>query len=189
MVKQLQSLSRLGGAFVQWARADGTRLFSGSGSSRDGDTECYSEMKNKKEVRWRVYRVLRRLERFTEDSGHGLAATAPKETILGEYENPEECSQRWLVVTTDSSVYALSWDGSVLFCLPYECIRSLSVEGEKRAASIIVVGLASGSFLRLEVCGGDERFRDIWQFHRFLRRVSPEPSLKPSEPVTTRLAE
>jgi hypothetical protein len=97
------------------------------------------------------------------------------EGVLGIYVNPEPFDGHFVVVTT-RGLYSASPRRAVERIL-YRDIRS--VHGPSTSASAecqLRIELGNGSSKSLSICGRHGRFRDIFEFLRFVMRATEKPN-------------
>jgi hypothetical protein len=93
------------------------------------------------------------------------------EEILGVYQNPEEYGGEWVLVTTRRLVVGRSNAEREIGFVDVE-----SVEGptDKSARDGVRVRTREGSIIFLPIRGGEGRFRDAFEFMRFVMRAKNE---------------
>jgi hypothetical protein len=129
-------------------------------------------------VKSRSYRTLRPLQGFRqldtlpEKLKKQLESVAfdRDERPIGVYENHPGKLEELIVITT----HAL-WVHRAPAWIPYTFrnIEAVTVpfETDKRDADSVLLTLSDGGQITLPVKGGNDRFRDAWEFSRFLSRV------------------
>ena len=122
----------------------------------------------------RAHRALRGLPRFqfassvsleisgidSDDNTHG--------EIIGVYENPSGVEPSHIVIA-DSAIGCV--EASEFHWIQYDHIVRIEGPKEKLAADRIDVVLRSGETVQLRIAGGEGKFRDVFNFVRFLDRV------------------
>lgn len=95
----------------------------------------------------------------------------PGEAVLGVYEN-EPGSDRDMIVVTDHGMHLRVEGGWTP--IAYDTIERVNVDMvlPKMQTHRIMIALRDGEIVDLPIRGGDGRFRDVFAFHRFLRRFA-----------------
>ena len=131
----------------------------------------------------RVHRILRGLPSFrsTADAtvalpdgyeGHRLA---DGEQVLGLYTNTADDHREDILVTTHG--LHLGPSGQTKF-IAYQQISHVDTLQPKHPLSTLRLHLESGEVMDLPIAGGHDRFRDAWEFMRYLDRVTRDIRLK-----------
>ncbi len=131
-----------------------------------------------KMVAGRVHRILRKMKRFHLPGDEDTSTVNDGERYLGYYHDPEALSNCKLVIS-DAALYVQRVDGSKR--LPYCAMTSFEYTGMngeylqseeiKKKAAILAVTMFDGSLAHIPVTGHRGRFRDIFEFSRFVMRV------------------
>jgi hypothetical protein len=118
-----------------------------------------------------VHRILRKLEMYRslaeEDMSIPDASILPGDTIIGVYLNPG--LDRKVLIGS----HAIYYQENTWVVVKYSDIRTVNIEDSetKHTANTLIFFLSDGSIQRMHVDGGDAKFRDIYEFLRFFRRV------------------
>ena len=121
----------------------------------------------------RAFRILFKLVRFNQKKNNLFTDEIPlriNEKILGAYENYPN-KKKEIVIVTDSALHIYhksAW--SSIYYEQISCVETPS-KHEKRLIEKLDLRLKSGAVETIPVRGGIERFRDAWEFLRFLNRV------------------
>src|SRR5437868_5943809 len=130
-------------------------------------------------VKSRVVRILKPLRRYRDQSPDSLmtsiAATRvglqEGEICLGVYENNPGCLEDSIIVTNlGLHIYR---SGESLF-IDYGQIESIEAPSVKETADRLKIRLSNGAMKDLPIQGGQGRFRDAFEFLRFLDRVKDD---------------
>lgn len=122
-----------------------------------------------------AHRILRRLGSFHSDiekleiEQQVRQIVRQEDTLIGVYENVNTKDSQYIVIGL-LGLYIL-FERQWRF-IKYSDIKSLEVPGQKTAATGLLLTLLSGEEVWLSIDGGNERFRDVFEFLRFLNRVS-----------------
>ena len=137
-----------------------------------------------KSVVSRAHRTLRRLKQYRDyvdkekedfpDYVHRISFE-PDEMLVGIYENspgqPEES-----IVVTNIGLYTFT--NSQWVKIKYQQIERIDLPiGDKRQAEDLLI-YWNETKTQLAVRGGEDGFRDVFEFLRFLERVSPHVSMQ-----------
>jgi hypothetical protein len=122
----------------------------------------------------RAHRALREIPRFKfaaalgldEDPLYGLKAELGE--LIGVYENPQGTEPKRIVVA-EQAIGCLG-SGPPRWIL-FDDIETTEGPREKLIDNIVIVVLKSGIRTELRIAGGDDRFKDVFGFVRFLDRV------------------
>ena len=128
-------------------------------------------------VRSRAHRTLRKLSNFSMDGANldpivGQFALRPEEELIGAYQNPQP-TLRWVVVTS-LGLHSIEAGGSRY--VPFNSIAQVDASDKADVAGDLVLSLASGERIVIPIRGGDGRFKDVFEFKRFLARVLEDQS-------------
>ena len=126
----------------------------------------------------RAHRILNHLKSYrTTEEGLsqrlameiGELQLQPGESIIGIYDNRPGSQDERIVVTTVGLHVSLDgkWRSIV-----YADVERNELPREKLLADTITIVLKSGGVLTVPVRGGDEKFRDVFEFVHFLDRVT-----------------
>ncbi len=123
-------------------------------------------------VKSRVARTLRGLRRFIADPTvldeyAGRLRTAAGD-VLGVYQNPDGVPVSRIVVTS-RGLYLIGEQGERF--LAFDDIANVAGPAQKVQAGDLELSLKSGESIDLPIRGGDQQFRDVFEFLRFLDRV------------------
>ena len=116
----------------------------------------------------RAYRALRSLESFKM---YDSPDDAPKEDLpniddlVGVYKNPSENKDEILVVA-EKGIFLKSGSGWIEIL--FSDIAEVGSPKDKNNAEILTLKMKDGVTRLLPVRGGNERFRDVYSFHRFM---------------------
>jgi len=130
----------------------------------------------------RVHRILRTMDSFrvgggsTDDPAFPVLADA--ERCLGIYRNTAGTLAGAIVVTDRGLLLQRSrgWE-----FIAYGDLAAVDTEGSsKRRVSALMLTLQDGKRRRLPVAGGTDRFRDAFEWKRFLLRVIEDGRPAPS---------
>jgi hypothetical protein len=120
----------------------------------------------------RAHRILDALKSWHSEPPLPAAFEASQlgteEQAIGWYDNGAKASP---VIVTSTALWVRS---EKAWCsIPYSRISQVEGPGEAdpRDASGVFVELFDSSRLEIRILGGDARFRDAWEFMRFLLRV------------------
>lgn len=125
-------------------------------------------------VRSRAHRTLRALGCFSyieKASPAQINLLTGGEELIGIYRNPPAPESDEVYVTDRRLIVQKPAGGE---SVPYSQIARIETPQEKYAAEYLRVHLASGTAVHIPVRGGNGRFRDVWEFLRFLQRVSAD---------------
>ena len=135
-------------------------------------------MELKQLIKSRAHRILHRLDGYhpvSEISSIPVSAwneipRAVDEELIGYYINLGEEYKEVIVVTT-RSLYILANDK--WHPIAYTDIQSVEPQAveEKHNVNSLQLYIKTGGVVVIPVTGGRGRFRDVWQFLRFLSRV------------------
>lgn len=131
-------------------------------------------------IRSRAHRILKRMTNYTSfDVDSAILDNLRTERIelptndelLGIYTNaPDEFRALIIISTLGIRIFEDAW----LF-ISYAEISDVSVplseEVGKLQANTLLLELASGDTKTLLIKGGDAKFRDVWEFSRFMNRA------------------
>lgn len=128
-------------------------------------------------VKSRAHRILKPLASYRDLTGQPLnvpcwAADVPVkngEVCYGVYEN-SPCKANESIAVTNLGIHVCRNKQSEF--IAYSQIASVSAPPEKQTASELSIHLLSGQVISLPVRGGEGRFRDAFEFLRFLDRVT-----------------
>ena len=133
-------------------------------------------------VKSRSHRTLSHLQSFrdvgllTDQATKSLQGIAFQgdEALIGVYENNPGKLDELIAVTTRGLRIHQAGDWRFY---PFEVIDEVTVTSEagKREADALALTLSGGQQVILPIRGGDERFRDVWEFSRFLARTISLP--------------
>ena len=126
----------------------------------------------------RAHRILYSLESFNPSSENPPpVAISDDETFIGSLRGARTGYQQLLV--TDLAVYGVAQDSTVR--IPYARIIGAALKGPevvdsspstfKSDADVLAITLTTGQKVNLPVSGNKGRFRDIFEFLRFINRV------------------
>lgn len=123
----------------------------------------------------RAERILKELSNYTSlidppaavPSWVSRIALRQGEKYVGLYEN-EKGGPIDSIVITNRGLYILTNGGCIL--LDFENIKRIKAPDEKRNYSVIVVETYGGEIVEIPVRGGSGKFRDSFEFLRFLMR-------------------
>lgn len=127
-------------------------------------------------VESRVIRILRPLTQYHKHSTESLNASNRSQKVdlqigevyLGVYENIPDSLEDSITVT---SLGLHTYRGGEWEFLNYEHIESIRIPSRKEEAAELEIHLYDGYTTRIPVRGGQGRFRDAFEFLRFLDRV------------------
>ena len=118
-----------------------------------------------------AHRILRKLEMYHILAGGDInipdTITLPGDTIIGIYSNPG--LDRKILVGSNAFYY----QENTWIVIQYRDIYDAKIESSetKHTANRLIFSLTDGSTQYMRVDGGGTKFRDIYQFLRFIRRV------------------
>ncbi len=145
----------------QWLKA------SRQGAARSSSRLC-SDQAREKRIRAMSKRILGRMECYkpaAPAAGESNLGKAPPGQVLGQYSNPGGYS---ILVTTRGLVVE---DHTPRF-VEYAEMEDISPPPKGPLSGTIRVRLPSGEVWKVDVLGGDEKIRDVYQFTRFLLRAA-----------------
>ena len=119
----------------------------------------------------RAHRVLRGLRNWHPASLNADRQQPPlqsEEQVLGYYENGGGVTSVWVTTETVWLHSGRAWRG-----VKYRQIAEVlgPGEGDPRDAAGVWVRSRDGSVLEIPILGGNDQFRDAWEFTRFMKRV------------------
>ncbi|MBI1783641.1 hypothetical protein HYR69_00730 [Candidatus Sumerlaeota bacterium] len=129
-------------------------------------------------VKSRAHRVLSKLRGYRDCSTEQdkvqelfpSVQLAGGETCLGIYENSSDSdSAGTMILVTDWGIH-LRKNRRVAF-VAYDQIESVETPGDKSLAHSLHLVRSDGPPLEIPVAGGKDRFHDVYEFGRFLKRV------------------
>jgi hypothetical protein len=122
----------------------------------------------------RAHRALGDIPRFKFTSTPSLGGDLPNEVeaehgeLIGVYENPQGIEPKRVVVTERAigciGIGPPRW-------IRFDDIETTEGPREKLIDNVVIVVLKSGIRTELRIAGGDDRFKDVFGFVRFLDRV------------------
>jgi hypothetical protein len=123
----------------------------------------------------RAHRTLRRMKNFVALSAQdgtewlgSLPALVGDEHLIGAYQNQIGTAAGAVVITTTRLLVEQHGSWSTI---NYSDIGDIVLPDEKNSANRLLVREMSGKQTEVPVSGGQGRFRDVFEFGRFLQRV------------------
>lgn len=122
-------------------------------------------------VRAKIHRILKKMPRF---EAFAREVSLPdgfetEDTLLGVYHNDESRFDVWIGVNA-LHFWQETWQSVAYAQLVKVSIHQTNT-ADKHSAVGVVMETQAGSSHVLRIDGGTERFRDAWEFLRFLMRV------------------
>lgn len=124
-------------------------------------------------VKSRAHRILKHLGAYSSSAKDlekfaGRILPEVNRELLGVYFNPPSATVEAIVVS-DAGLHLI--EKEEVTTIPFVAIRKIKGPPEKMEASVLNIQLKDGRSQEVPILAGNERFKDVFEFMRFLARV------------------